>query len=271
MSESKAYIRDLQSLAELNNALEYGSDSILKILESVNGYLQGVKDVLKGQLEALENQHCEAQERLAEAEQELSDCEASQSWDEEEHEYSPSCSLEARCAISAREREQECRRKVEAAKAIFDECEYEISRYKMSGGPLTPPGGEKLMENLAKEHTAAASDKIEEILQIAGEYRQHKMSAGSSCLCPSPSEPVSVHCETERPLSVEARKERHMNALEKVIERQHAENCGYDRIADANKVIKCPGCDRPLVACVCKNEREQEYAKERIRIFKKEF
>ena len=53
MCSSKAYIRDRNSLVELNNILEYTADSILKILESVDSYLSGVRDVLNSQLEIL--------------------------------------------------------------------------------------------------------------------------------------------------------------------------------------------------------------------------
>ena len=114
MYSSKAYIRDRNSLVELNNSLEYTADSILKILESVDSYLSGVRDVLNRQLEILGKELEDAEQELSDAESEWNDCLASQEWDEDSETYRPSCSTEEGRVSKAREYRDICREKYDA-------------------------------------------------------------------------------------------------------------------------------------------------------------
>lgn len=272
MSEPSAHIRDHQSLIELNNTLEYSADSILKILEQVDGYLKGVIDALKNQTKVLEEELRAAEEKLSEAEQALSACEASQEWDEEEEEYRPSCNYEAGRVRLAREIRDKCQERVNQAHKILQDCEYEIEQYKYPGGIfyIPPPGGEKTMEDLAKEHTDKATSKMRDILAVVEKYLRYNMSTKASCFSTTPTD-IDVANGSSKTLSPEEKKERFNNAIQKVIERQQNENYGSRQIADANRVIRCPRCGRPPIACICNNTREREYTREDIQIIRNDF
>lgn len=279
MSEPSAYIRDHQSLIELNNTLEYSADSILKILEQVDAYLKGVIEALKKQMKVLEEELRAAEEALAEAEKAHSSCVASQRWvDEYEDEdgnthggyYTPSCDSEASAVERCREERDRCQEKYEKAKCICDDCEHEIDEYKKEPGFIIPPGGEKLMEALAKDHTDKATSKMRDILAVVEKYLRYNMSTKASCFSTSPAD-IDVTNGSSKTLSPEEKKERFNNAIQKVIERQQNENYGSRQIADANRVIRCPRCGRPPIACICNNTREREYTREDIQIIRNDF
>ena len=272
MSEPSAYIRDHQSLIELNNTLEYTADSILKILEQVNSYLQGVKSALEAQMKALQDELRAAEEKLSEAEEALSDCEASQEWDEDAGEYRPSCSWQAGRVRLARDIRDKCQERVNEAQTILRDCEYEIEQYKYPGGifRMPPPGGEKTMEELAKDHTDRATSKMREILEVVEEYLKFSMSNRTYN---SGSTDTGADCTDEHSLqlSSEQKKERFQNAVERIIEKQKDENYGSRQLADANRVMRCPRCGRPPVACICSNTRELEYTREQIHIIDNDY
>lgn len=273
--DSKAYIRDHHSLIDLNNTLEYGADSILKILESVNNYLQGVKEALLKQLKGLEEELRIAEEELAEAERAHSSCIASQHWVEEYEDedgnthggyYTPSCDSEASEVERCQKEHDRCQERYDKGKRICDECDNEIAKYKETGGFVIPPGGERTLEYLAKDHTDKSTSKMREILAVVEEYLRCNMSTKSYNTSSTLTDSNLNDSESDRPLSPTQKKERFTNAVQRVIQRQHAENYGSDKIAEANRAIVCPYCGRPLVACICSNAREREYTREQINI-----
>ena len=281
MSEPSAHIRDHQSLIELNNTLEYSADSILKILEQVDAYLKGVIEALKQQMKVLEEELRAAEKALEEAEKAHNSCLASQRWVEEYEDedgnthggyYTPSCNSEASEVERCREERDRCQEKYEKAKRICDDCEYEIEQYKYPGGIfyIPPPGGEKTMEDLAKEHTDKATSKMRDILAVVEKYLRYNMSTKASCFSTTPTD-IDVANGSSKTLSPEEKKERFNNAIQKVIERQQNENYGSRQIADANRVIRCPRCGRPPIACICNNTREREYTREDIQIIRNDF
>lgn len=272
MSDSKAHIRDAQSLEELHNTLEYGADSLLKILESVNDYLQGILQAMEKQMEVLKKQLEEAEKRLEYAEDALRSCESSQEYDEESGEYYPSCSVEQSAVQSARKRRDECQKKHDDAQKILDECKYEVAEYKKEGGFIIPPGGEKTLEYLAQTHTDKASEKLRVIIDKVSEYQKTPASLnGSGNIASSDSgklAPVVVPVnEDSIPLTAEEKKERQQKALREVIDRQKDESHRND-IADANRCMVCPKCGRPYVCCICRNLRDEEYTRKEIHIIK---
>lgn len=254
----KIYIRDYQSLIELNNSLEYSADSLLKILESVGNYLSGVREVLNRQLSLLEQELKASEEALSEAESSLSSCLASQKWDEDSESYQPSCSDEEGRVSRAREYRDACQVKYDGGRKIVNEFEGEYSRYKEVGGGLcTLPGGEKTLEYLAREHTDAAVDKIHKILEVVEEYINHPMHVSPGSQLPFKPFPDDRQNElVYTPLTAEEKKERFKNGIQKVIAMQKERNYGNNKIADPNRVMICPGCKRPIVTCICTNKRE---------------
>lgn len=275
MCNSKAYIRDHQSLIDLNNTLEYGADSILKILESVNNYLQDVKEALSKQLKVLEEELRIAEEELSEAERAHSSCVASQRWVEEYEDedgnthggyYTPSCDSEASEVERCQKERDRCQERYDKGKRICDECDNEIAKYKEIGGFATPPGGEKTLEYLAKDHTNKATSKMREILDVVEEYLRCNMSTRSYNTSNIGTAPNLNDSESDQPLSPTQKEERFTNAVQRVIQKQQDENYGSDKIADANRAIVCPDCGRPVVACICSNARDREYTREQINI-----
>lgn len=266
MCDSKAYIRDHQSLIELNNTLEYSADSMLKILEQVDQYLTGVMACLNDQLQALEEQLRIAEEKLAEAEDRLRVCEASQEWDEEKNEYRPSCKWETSNVNLARKIRDDYQQRVNQAKEIIHKCQHEVDEYKKPGGLVDMPGGEKTLMGLAKEHTDQATSKMRDILEVVSEYLNHsvsgKQTATTSFGCVNGSASGQA---TECP----AKAERFRLASQRVIERQQRDS--GDRLADANRAMRCAKCGRPLVGCICSKNREREYTRENIVIIKNQY
>jgi len=251
MSDTSAYIRDHRSLIELNNTLGYSADSILKLLDSVKSYLEGVQDVLAKQVEYLANELEVAEQALSEAEDNLRSCEASQVWDEEEHEYYPSCSSESQAVARAREIRDECKQKYDEGCRINGDCIQEIELYQKDGGIIFPPGGEKLLEHLAVEHTNSATKKMQEILDTVEDYIRTRVTTRGFYSNSDLAASDEGRSGEDRPLADEEKEERFKNAIRNVVERQQDQNYGDRKIADANRVMKCPKCARPMAACVC--------------------
>ena len=252
MTELGAYILDHQTLYELKSRLDYSGDTMLKVLEGVDNYLEGVKDVLKEQVDNLREQWEEAQRQLSEAEDALSACEASQTWDEEDHEYHPSCNWEWSAVERARDHERECRDKYERGERILNEVESEISKYKEPGGILAPPGAERYLENLAKDHTNKAIQKLDDIIEIVEKYLRFGVTLsrpGANQV--SIPEKDNTHEPTSSPTLGEKAGAFNMGT-QRVIEANY-------KIESATRVMVCERCGRPITFCICPRIKEREY------------
>lgn len=64
MSNSKACVLDHSKLGELNNALEYAGDSVLKVQKAISDYLHGVVNVMEERLEYVAQKLEEAKANL---------------------------------------------------------------------------------------------------------------------------------------------------------------------------------------------------------------
>lgn len=252
MAELGAYILDHQTLYELKSRLDYSGDTMLKVLEGVDNYLEGVKEVLKKQVDILREQWEEAQRELSEAEDALSACEASQTWDEEDQEYHPSCNWERSAVERARDYEYKCREKYERGERILSEVEYEITKYKEPGGVIAPPGAEKYLENLAKDHTHKAIQKLDDIIEIVERYLRFGVT-----LSHPGADQVSIpeKDNTPEPTSSPTPEDKagaFNRGTQKVIE-------ANEKIESATRVMVCERCGRPIPLCICPRIREREY------------
>ncbi|MDR2824652.1 MAG: hypothetical protein LBB41_05575, partial [Prevotellaceae bacterium] len=132
MTDSKVIIHDYHTLIQLNDALDYCGDSLLKLLQEVDNYLQSCLrafeeqlNFLKERLEIAERELQEAEAELSEAESNYSSCLSSQHEEEDEDgntRITPSCRGEESRVESARrhrdickEKRDEWKRKVETA------------------------------------------------------------------------------------------------------------------------------------------------------------
>jgi hypothetical protein len=254
MTDNKVLIYDYKTLIQLNDALHYCGDSLLKLLQEIDSYLQSClctfeeqRDFLKEQLEIAERELQEAEQALSEAENTYSACLASQREYEDEDGgtyISPSCDCERSCVESARHHRNVCRekrdewqRKLDAAERIVSDCRYEVEQYKFSGDILRPNGGEAMLKYLAKTHTDKAQTKMNKILEQVEKYldRSLQQTAPNESLPPTQAEQFK-------------------KATEKVQKMQKDES---SRIADANVSMLCPGCRRPIPICICARIRER--------------
>ena len=146
MSYTKVIIHDYHSIIQLNDAIDYCGDTLLKLLKEVDIYFKNCIKVLEEQRDILKQQLLIAEKQLQDAESEYSNCIASQReyTDDDGCTYvSPSCNSEQSKVESARQYVAECKRKLEKAESILFDCNHEIAEYK-SYSLLAPPGGEKL-------------------------------------------------------------------------------------------------------------------------------
>ena len=270
MSDSNAYIRDHQSLIDLNNTLEFSADAILRVLEQVDNYLQGVLRVLRNQVQILEGELRFAQDKLSFVEQTLRDCEASQRWDEEHQEYRPNCKYEADQVSCVRSQCRRCEERVELAKEIVRKCELEIEEYKRPGGFIIPAGGEKLMQLLAQEHTDKATEKMREILTVVEEYLHSNMSI-RQCVASGIYTNSEERIKSQDTMTPEQKKERLKSAIDNVIDKMQRENNTMEQNATPNISMVCPNCKRARVACICPRQREKEYVRENMKFINNDF
>ncbi len=240
MTDSKVHISDYTSLIRLNDALDYCGDSLLKLLQEVDAYLQTMLQVFENQWNYFKQQLEQAEQKLREAEQNLANCESSQEWDEEDQCYRPSCSAERSSVESAKNRYYDCKEKYDKACSIVSDCKHEIDEYKFAGGFFRPAGGEKTLEYMAKEHTDEAMRKMDEILNIVV-----KEYLGRSLAETNPNESLPSE-----------KAQNFKDASEKVKDKQKAE-ASSNKIADANVAMVCSGCKRPIPICICANIREK--------------
>lgn len=253
---TKIHIRDIQTLYDLHNALEFCAEQLNSIVEGVNSYLDGVLRVLETQKGLLQKRLEEAEERVRKAEDALYSCETSQKWDEEREKYVPDCSGEAFALSAAREEETKCAAACAEAERIYGACEREIEEYHEKGGIIRPPGGEWTIRNLAEEDTEQAVKRLDEIIEQLKEVMQMPMHLGGDS---SFSENPNPRNSENGPLPAEKKADRFGKAAEKL--NQEIKD-GKGNIPGGNRVMVCPECKRPLIACTCGRD-----ARERIMIY----
>lgn len=240
MADSKVIIHDYRTLIQLNDALDYCGDSLLKLLKEVDNYLQKCMRAFEEQRDILKEQLAIAEQQLQEAEQAYSNCIASQSeyTDEDGNTHiSPSCSSERSTVELARRHKEACKRNLEKAESIFSDCKYEIEQYKFYDILIRPNGGEKTLEYLAKHHTDEAQAKLNKILEIVEKYLGRPLQQTQ----PNESLPSNKASQFRK-------------ATERVQAEQKSESSD---IVDANVSMVCKGCHRPLPICICSRTREK--------------
>lgn len=242
MAEQGAHIRDVHSLEELNNMIEYSGEAMANIEENVSNYIDGVKEVLDKQLDYIQQKLEEAEEKLSEAEDDLSSCEASQKYDEESGEYRPSCSAEQRAVESARKEVEEWRRKYEEGQRIVGECQSEIDDYNSPGGILNPPGGHYLIINMRENQTPKATQQLRDCIDKLYDILDCDVGGDSSAAADWQPK------EENKPLSEDERFEAFKKNIAGIKEEQSS-----NEVRNANRAMRCPECGRPIALCTCKN------------------
>lgn len=244
MAEEGAYIRDVHSLEELNNMIEYSGEAMANIEENVSNYIDGVKDVLEKQLNIIRERLEEVKEKLREAEEALSSCEATQEYDEDCGEYKPSCNWERSTVQSAREEVDEWRRKYEEGKRIVSECQSEIDDYNFPGSFLYPPGGHHLILNMRDNQTPKASQQLRDCIDKLQDILNTDVGGESTDFYDN----MYIANPEDRPLSADDR----LNAFRDNIQGIKREQA-MGEVQTANRAMRCPKCGRPIPLCICNN------------------
>lgn len=250
-----AYIADHRSLVELGNAIEYTGDSVRKLREAVDDFFTGVERSMDDIIDAFEKQAEEARKLLDAADSALSACLNSQRYDEEKREYRPSCRCEERDVACAQKKVDEIECKIKRLRAIKDEVEYELDKYREPYG-FAPGGGDGLLRRLDKQVTRYAGEKMQRILEVVKQY-----------LCVNVCDISSPHIVSDEPEdaamaelspSEQRKAENFRQGIERLNELQRKDNYGGRALAQPTGVVLCPRCHRPYpVACICANERER--------------
>lgn len=244
-----AYIRDVRSLEELSNIISFTGETMSTIEENVSNYLDGVKDVLGKQLEIIREKLEEYKEILREAQEALSSCEDSQEYDEDTGEYTPSCQYEARAVDAAQADVDEWQKKYDTGKDIADECQSEINDYNFPGGIVMPPGGHHLIRYMCEQQTPKATQQLQEYINDIYEYKHHDVGGDPDTIHEITNPAVQ---EEDKPMTEDDKLAAFKNKIQGIKDEQEETSYSY-KIKDANRVMRCPDCGKPLQLCTCRN------------------
>ncbi|MBP5515963.1 MAG: hypothetical protein J6X86_03340 [Bacteroidales bacterium] len=256
MAGSRVVVRNPHSLDELQEALHFVSDSILKTVAHASEYFDSMVDAMKQQLDVLEEQIKAAREELDRAESDYNDCLSSREYDDDDNSCHQSCDSEENCVNKCKEACEDLNKRMERAKNVLHECEHELEEYRKTPGILTPWGGEKMMEYLAKGHTDKACQKLDQIKECVTKYI---------------ASPSSIQGVIERNAEQMQEYEAGLKEIEE-IEAANVDQTQNDKVAafeeaseyirrqqsgmgfnSADAVAVCPGCGRPVNVCICQH------------------
>lgn len=239
------YISDHHSIMDLGNTIVYTGESIIALREAVDGYFKAVEDAMEKRLDQVRIQLQQAEKQLSNAEEALSSCKSSRTYYEDEDEDEPDCSCEERDVAEARDEVNRIQEIIKKLECIKSDVEREIYEYRQPFGIITPGGGDGVLASLSENYTKTASERISEILDIFQEYQNVRIiKNGDSNYVPDSSEPIEQTCN---------KAEEYREASKRILQKQHDDDYGSRQINIGNVVALCPGCHRPIVACICPN------------------
>ena len=119
--------------------------------------------------------------------------------------------------------------------------------HKPSG--LTSPGGEALIHCLATDTCQKADEKLVNIAEKLTEFASFQiLEPGTEVRQEFRNEHRN---DEDKPLDEEEKEKAMKNAFEDVRKEQELDS-SYYHVADANGIMVCPVCGRPIALCVCK-------------------
>ncbi|MCM1451132.1 MAG: hypothetical protein NC102_02650 [Clostridium sp.] len=252
-----AYISDHRMLVDLGNAVHYAGDSIMRLREAVDGYFRSIEYAMEQKIEEANNRLRAAEESLSIAQSALSACRESGYYDDEKEEYiEPNCSCEERDVRSAEKEVSRIHSIIEKLERIKSEVGCEFNRYRQPFGIIAPGGGDGILQWLGENLTKDASEKMKQILEIVEKYL--RVNIGRNSPSYRSDAPNDMRPDGHGP-SEEKKKDKFRQGIEQIIERQSANNHGDHQLHGNNTVALCPGCHRPIIACVCGREARERY------------
>ncbi|MCM1449490.1 MAG: hypothetical protein NC082_04055 [Clostridiales bacterium] len=252
-----AYISDHRMLVELGNALHYTGDSIMQLREAVDGYFRAIEQAMERKIEEVNAKLQMAQQVLSAAEDALRACRDSGYYDDEKEEYvEPNCSCEERDVRDAEKEVSRIRGIIEKLERIKSETDREFSEYRQPIGFVSPGGGDGILQWLGESHTKEASGKMEHILEVVEKYL--RVNVGKNSLTTIADVPEDMDSSGYSPTE-ESKKEKFRQGIERIIERQSADNYGDHQLRESNAIVVCQGCGRPIIACNCPRDPREHF------------
>lgn len=270
MSNSKICILDHNSLAELNNSFEYAADSVLKVREAVNEYLNGVIKVMESQLERVVQRYETAKENLKAARGRLDAAKERFAAIKENMTHSMdgaedvagvivSATYGAANAASlgvvgglvaaaqadyerAQRNYDKWEKNYNTAKEVLQQCKTYKSDWEYQN--LLSWGGDFYLEMLGKNDTDSATEKLRRIIEVVEKYLNVSIASNRNR---STDNVEILNKEDKRKIQINS---------EKKVRNEQIYEMNYHNIANANRVAKCKECGRPLSICVCRSIRK---------------
>lgn len=250
LKQHGAHIADHTSLVDLGNAISATARGIGRLRDDVNDWLDGAVQVMDDGIEEARHQLDQARRQLAVAQAALSACRDSGYYDSEKEEYvTPSCSCEERDVERAEKEVSRIHAVIERLERIKGEVEREIYEYRQPNGIITPGGGDGVLEYLSSSLATAANDRMDHILVVVEQYLH--VSIGKHDNTP----PVSDMPAAE---TSERKVDKFLKGMER-IKRRDAVDSNLRTINSVDTVAVCPACHRPLIACICPRDENQNF------------
>lgn len=178
MSGRHAEIRNSDDLRSLGHQIEMCGDSLLKLMQSLDSYIDGVQDAFKSQREIVERELEAAEELLDNAEISADRCHASQKWDDEDDCWRPSCNYEDACVERARQKVEVIRKKLSQIDDIIRDVTYEKECFYNVPCIIESPGAGYRLKWLGGTHSDEAIKALSPVIADVVEYENCDMSIG---------------------------------------------------------------------------------------------
>lgn len=244
------YISDHRTLVDLGNALHYTGDSILRLREAVDDYFKSVERAMEDKIGEFRNKLNQAQQWLSAAQSALNSCRSRRYYDSEKERWvEPNCSCEERDVRNAQREVDRIQKIIDKLESIKSDVEREFSEYRQPVGIITPGGGHGVLEWLGDSHTKAATQKMDRILEIVEQYLRVSFSKyGAPSTIP---DTASGSMSVENSAIEGDKAERFRKGVERIAERDKAQDYGDRALNKPNAVSLCSRCNRPKIACTC--------------------
>lgn len=242
-----AHIADHRSLVDLGNALQYTGDSVERLRSAVDGYFLSVTEAMEQRIGQVRAELEQARSWLAAAQSALSACRDRRRYDSEKEEWVvPDCSCEERDVTHAEKEVARIAKVVEHLEHIRSEVEHELYEYRQPMGIVTPGGGDGVLHWLGDTLTVEAMEQMDRILEVVERYLRVDMHNPGSTLMLNDATSATGACDAEADKAEEFR-----IGIERLQQRQRYEAVGDHKLIKPDAVAICPGCHRPIIACIC--------------------
>lgn len=248
MSNTKVCIKDVRHIENLNVSIIYSKDSLKKIITEVDRYLAIVVSNMKNMRENFKEK-INIMER--ELERAVSESNPSELYDDCLGNGDMYDQMFVEPFPEKRHQINLMKENLSRIDCIISEVEDEIKKFQAVGS-------EKLLRDSLDDLFVKAIWKIEDVLEFAHQYRQWSPAINGLSNIPELALDSSNVLYRQRKAaqgvmnSSEYRQELEF-ASRVVSTKQHSQALNND-YADADQMVVCPRCHRPIPICICKSK-----------------